>query len=385
MTERIEGKKSKYDSADHLHKAGAKEKALVVVLNETRGSQTTLQPLIDTGLSLFEWHIAYCGAKPKSGTNHYAGVAEYMWEYNEPANWIEELEAVLPRDLYSFFLDTGSADGISSSSEHLQLWVSAWIQGVFRFRALENITSLGLEKYFDWIFLVRSDYLFTLPIVLPSEAEKRELVFMVGDSYGGLNDRFMGINSASVGSVKRVLDYQHPDFVGVGGELFDFLRGRVSKNPESLLWFQLQREGLAERASFVGQMGFCVRNENEVSRWTSGFWLEERDLFIKYPTEFLFVKMRGTPFLNHYWKGSKASFASDDMALRGLSKIVRAIGTQPRLLMAPMLAIYGEMQLACEVFQKSERNSGSFLRQLLSDLQKLGKDFVSLKRGERSW
>lgn len=352
-----------------------KAKALAVVLNETRGSQATLRPLIDTGLSRFDWTLAYCGAKPKSGVNPYTGVAEYMWEYEEPATWIEELQAILPQNLCGFFLDPKDPEGVSSSSEQIQLWVSAWIQNVFRLRALENILSLGLETNFDWIFFVRSDYFFSSPIASFPREVKEVPTFMVGDSYGGINDRFAGIPSNLVESLSFALDYTTSDFIGRNDELFRFMKGQFSKNPETLLWFQLNKAGLLEEAKFVGQMGFCVRLEGDSSRWSSGFWSRRRALYVKYPSELLLSN----------WCAALARLDPSQKLLFLLAKISRAAGTQPRLFLAPLLALQGEFQLGLEVFRKSKREFNPLILQLVRDIQKICRDTLSVTTRKRKW
>ncbi len=352
-----------------------KAKALVVVLNQTRSSEATLRPLIDTGLSHFSWAIAYCGAKPKSGVNPYAKVAQYMWEYEEPPSWIEELQATLPQTLYSFFLDPENQEGVSTSPEHIQLWVSAWIQNVFRLRALENISSLGLENKFDWIFFVRSDYLFSAPIDSFSRPLMEVPTFMVGDSYGGVNDRFAGIPSNLLQTLRVALDYTTLGFIGRNDELFQFMRGQFSKNPETLLWFQLNKAGLLEAAKFVGQKGFCVRLEGDPSRWSFGFWSRRRALYVKYPSELLLAN----------WCDALVRPNSRPELLVFLAKISRAAGTQPRLLLAPMLALQGEFDLGLEVFRKSKRESEVLILQLVHDVRKFAKDAFSVIARRRKW
>lgn len=356
-------------------KTDRKVKALVVVLNETRGSKATIQALLETGLSHVDWTLAYCGAREKVGANPYSSVADYIWEYEEPANWFHELHGTLPRRLYSFFLEPETSDYISTSRGHSQLWVSAWIQNIFRFRALEKITSLGLEAHFDWIFLVRSDYFFTSPFVPPRATQEQGLVFMVGDSYGGLNDRFMGIPSRLVAFVREALDYTQSNFVGKNDELFHFLRGPVSKNPETLIWFQLDKAGLLEGAYFVGQMGFCARLNDDSSRWSTGFWSGRRALYVKYPTELLLSQWL-VPFVRQNLSPKLLFF---------LAKISRVAGTQPRLFLAPMLALQGELELGLEVFRKSRRESKWIILQLGRDVLKIFGDVFLVLVGSRKW
>lgn len=369
------GKSLEYDEVSEVPIAAGAMKALVVVLNETRGAMFTLEPLLETGLCHVEWTLAYCGARQKTGVNPYSTVAKYLWEYDEPADWGEELRAVLPQSFHSFFLDPGAPGGISSTSDHIQLWVSGWIQGIFRLRALEKISSLGLEEHFDWVFLVRSDYVFVSPIVPPRSPVNRGLLFMLGDSYGGLNDRFMGVPSELVQSVRNAVDYTRPNFAGTSDQLFDFLRGQLSQNPETLLWFELNKAGLLEGANYMGQMGFCVRFEQDVSRGSAGFWSRRRGVYLKYPTELLLAK----------WCASVSTVTTSQTALSLLAKISRAAGAQPRLLLAPMLAFQGEFQLGFEVFLKSKRKSRFVMVQLIFDVAKMFGDLVALLSGRRKW
>jgi hypothetical protein len=353
----------------------AKPKALVVVLNQTRGAQVTIGPLLSTGLSQLDWTVAYCGAKPEAGPNPYAGVAEFLWEYDEPVSWLEELERILPSSLHGFFLDTKALNGISTSPEHVQLWISGWIQNVFRVRALYKISLLRLDKCFDWIFFVRSDYFFLSPIVLDDTSANGGLTFMVGDSYGGLNDRLTGIPSSLVPSVKRALDYSKAGFIGQNDQLFWFLRREYSRNPETLMWFQLKKVGLMDGASFVAQLGFCLRLEHDHSRWATGFWSRRRALYVKYPTELLLSK----------WCAAFLRGGSNSVLLNVFAKTARVAGTQPRLLLAPMLAAQGELGLGWQVFLRSKRESQSLIVQLMRDFWKMFRDIFLVLSGKRTW
>ena len=350
-------------------------KTLVVVLNEIRGSRITLQPLLQTGLSQLDWTLAYCGAAATPGDNPYSGVAKYLWEFDEPADWLEELKEIVPEDLYRFFLDPNEVDGISTFAGDIQLWISAWIQILFRFRALEKINELGLEEDFDWIFFVRSDYLFSSPIPATQNLKNPNLVLMAGDSYGGLNDRFLGFPATLGQVVRKALDYRNPEFVGEGQELFHFMRMQSSRNPETLLWYSLNKSDLIRAPSFVCQMGMCVRPNEEMSRWSTGYWSKRRRAFVKYPTELLLTRLCSL----------FGRFSSNSKMLNRLAKVSRAAGSQPRLLLAPMLALFGELQVGLEVFFKSNRETRYLVIQLARDFWKFCADAYWVLSGRRAW
>lgn len=352
-----------------------KPKSLVVVLNETRGSDATLRPLLDTGLSNLDWTLAFCGAKKTGGDNPYGQIAEYLWEFDEPENWLLELEILLPKALFRFFLDVTNNQGISMTPQQIQLWVSAWIQNIYRVRALETIVELDLDKQYDFIFFVRSDYLFTSPITPPTAKSSPGLLFMSGDSYGGVNDRFLGVPTSLVPSLGQALDYRTEAYVGSKLQLFDFLRKQRSQNPETVLWYQLEKGGFFVNAHFVGQMGFCIRVAGESSRWSSGYWWEKKALYVKYPTELLLSN----------WNISKRWKKRTQGLLNLKTRLVRVAGTQPRLLLAPLLVAEGEGELAKEVFLNSPRESASLAIQIPRDVLSLIVDLTLFLSGRRRW
>lgn len=333
-------------------KVGSSISALVIIQNESRGAGATFESLINVASRNFASDIAYCGARLPENEDPYSSKLKFRWEFSEPARWETKLKQTLPEGVFRYFLETGG-NGLATSNERVQLWTSGFIQAFYRSRALEKIIELGLEKSYKWFFFVRPDYFFINPIPNASALGSNGLVTMAGDQYGGLNDRFLGVPASLIHEAAKLTDYSGPE--NKLEDLKDFMGANPYKNPESLLYFQVREGNLLPTLVKIGQLGYCVRLPGDGSRWSAGFWSAKREVFVKYPTEVVLAKVARI-------------FGPTSAALGWWSRFLEISAAQPRLLLAFLLVLLGDFQLAQEVWKKSGREHPSTPKQLVADL-----------------
>lgn len=265
----------------------AQTKALVVILNQTRGANVTLPALLKVGTKNIECDFAYCGAGHEDELNPYASQLTYDWHAEEPSDWVKELAQFLPPDLHHFLVDANNPVGLGREPYGLGLWTSGLIQSYFRERAMTKITALSLEQKYSWFFFIRSDFFFSRAIPSLRLLRDNRLVVMEGESYGGLNDRFLGVPSELIQLVRDMFDMKKP---GQAQEIATFLHSRPIRNPENLLLQRVVSAGLLQSLQKVSYLGYCVRNPHEGTRGSGGIWCPRRKIYVKYLRELLLAK-----------------------------------------------------------------------------------------------
>lgn len=346
-------------------------RALAVILSQTRGLSLTWESMEVVGLRHYEVDFAFCGAHSSGVTSKF----KYLWDMPEPRDWIGTLRESLPAPIFEFFFGD-LLPGHESTARH-ELWISGFIQMYFRNLALQNISKLALREMYDWVFIIRADYMFEAEIPVPMEFPEFSALAMDGDSYGGINDRFFGFSTSVSAQVERAFDLGSLESLTGGFTLVEFLSGRTSANPEMLVLFLLEREGLLASTGLIPQKGFCVRQLDESSRWSLGHWSSKRNLFVKYPTELALVKING--FLNISTSTARPILNGTQIVPSSFrANFIRVLGTQPRLLMAPFLCLLGEFELSRRVFFESRRTQTSVWKEFIHDVGVLGKDIVSV-------
>jgi len=345
-------------------------RVLAVVLNQTRGFSLVRSALRDVGFRHYETRFAFCGAD----VNDEAASFDYYWNFSEPDDWRLTLQQNMPRATFDFFF-TSDSEFASRLSLNQELWTSGFIQMYFRDEAMKRILELGLDSEYEWIFFLRADYLFEQPIPGLTSLNDLDVISLDGDSYGGVNDRFLGFSAGVCIPIASAFRMASLDSEKGGQTLTDFLENQDSPNPEQALLFLLERESLLSRTALVPQHGYCVRGPTESPRWSMGFWSSKRGLFVKYPTELLATKINRV--LGSLVSQVRPLAKSDRKpTFSSTAKLVRVAGTQPRLFLAPLLIVFGEAELAHAVFADGRRTKESLVLEILSDLRRLLDDFV---------
>lgn len=344
-----------------------KQSALVVILNEPRGLRATEKSLRELAFSRYAVDFAYVGSR----ASLLPLWIDYRWEIDEPDDWILFLNSVASQSPRKFL----DCFGVDERSQ--QLGLSGLIQFFFRDLALEKIRELELKNLYQWVFFVRSDYLFRTPFPGPDQLGPFEVFILDGESYGGLNDRFLGFSTKAFGLIERALDIERI-FSSEG--LIQYLEASHRPNPEKVMMFLFLREGIAPLAGVVSQRGYCVRMPHETSRWSMGYFSPKRGLYLKYPTE---LALGNLARISPIREDSARPLVSGGKVIpsSSLARLVRLAGSQPRLLLAPLLLVVGELEVSRNVFTESKRNFESLSRQLWEDLRRI---LVVLKR-PRNW
>ena len=327
--------------------------ALAIIHSSTRAGRYTAPSLHSVGMRNFSADIAYCGSAVEPADNPYTPRLTYDWGKAEPHDVGTFLRETLPPPVWDYFLNPDNPDGLATTHMREQLWVSGLIQWHYKKAALEHIVQLSLDERYSWVLFARSDYLFTSPLpALDKPGPPRTLV-MDGEDYDGVNDRLLVFPIGDLADVIRVFDLEELVDDHAMTELAQFMESNRPKNPERLLKFQMRRVGLWERAHALPQLGFCVRPEDETSRWSMGLYSPARKVFIKYPTELALSKITSTPLVSKDPVSGAVRSRPLSSTRPGYFRWVKMAGHHRSTLLAPLLLVLGEGRLSLLIWRRA--------------------------------
>jgi hypothetical protein len=280
---------------------------------------------------------------------------------DEPDDVALFLKESLPHQVWDDFLNVDNPASFSSTPHRHQLWVSGLIQWHYRRLALDEIVAEGLDREFSEAVFIRSDYLFETPLPDTRALNPASLVVMDGENYGGANDRLLIFPMNQIASVREIFDVGSLASGDKRERLMRFMAGNRYKNPERLLKFQMKEAGLLQQSVAIPQLGYCVRPADETSRWSLGLYSKKRDLYLKYPTEFVLARLT-------VFRMALRSLFRKALPVRPLTtrrprylKVVTVAGHHKTTVLAPLLLALGEGTLAILLWRKA---AGKTLRKL---------------------
>ena len=335
---------------------GTDATTLAIIHSSTRAGDYTAPNLHQVGFQYTAVDLAYCGSAVEPAANPYAPRLSYDWGVSEPDDIGSLLRDSLPDNLWQYLLNPDNPDGLATTPKKQQLWLSGLIQWHYKKLALDHITQLSLSESYSWCVFLRSDFLFTSPLPPLADRSPRALVLQ-GDNYGGVNDRLMVFSSNQLTAIAHVFDLSQFADPALVGELSRFMALDRHNNPERLLHFQMNRTGISAETDAIPQLGFCVRPENEGSRWSMGLYSPTRRVFIKYPTELTFSKITRSPWVKKEKPyDSPQPRALTSPAPRYVHWVTQA-GYHRATRLAPLLLLLGEGRLAVSIWRGAARKN----------------------------
>lgn len=329
---------------------------LAIIHSSTRAGHYTAPALHRVGLRHVTADLAYCGSAVRQADNPYAADLSYDWQVAEPEDIGSLLRDVVPDALWQYLLNPDNSDGLATTAKKQQLWLSGLIQWHYKKLALEQARLRSLRERYSWFAFLRSDYLFTSPLPPLAHHPPRALVLQ-GDNYGGINDRLLVFPTHQFDTVAKIFDLSPFADLNLVADLSRFMALDRHNNPERLLYFQMTRTGLASDTDALPQLGFCVRPDDESSRWSMGLYSPTRRVFIKYPTELAFSKITSSP-----WTAKQKPFGSprprplNSPTPRYVTWVTTA-GYHRATRLAPLLLLLGEGRIAWTIWKAATRKN----------------------------
>jgi len=259
------------------------KKTLTIITGQTREGNFNFPSLVENLLKPLNSDLAFCGSANDDVADLILRESKYVWNFPEPTDWglacdeISQKESSW-RDLCSPGSSLLDATWFRDNSVSSGFIVMYWRE-VLR----QNLTVDILNQY-EWFVFTRSDFQWVIPHPSVDLLDKEEIYLMDGEKYGGISDRHMIFHR---NLAERILGIASPIFQD-SQELIKYFRdNHIEKiNCERFLSTMLERIGLANRYRFIPYLGYCVRHQGTSTRHSVGKYVEELDLYIKYPTEY---------------------------------------------------------------------------------------------------
>lgn len=257
------------------------DKILIVILGETRASHLTWPSFKTFALNPLKADLALCVFE-KVPENEFYKHAQYIWNYNGT-----KLEDMIPKgvDWKGIFSVPNQFMGGLEDSPHPG---SAGIL-LFLRHYLWKMLQQVLGKY-DWFLITRSDYYYLAPLAPPRSCNQNNqagpcigpIYIVEGEDYGGLCDRHIILPRSQVHVWLDFIQTLINDPKRVEKRLLELGN---NWNLEKILKWRLKENGVLRHVVRTPQVMFTVRDGSVKTRWSSGEWNEEFQMYVKYPRE----------------------------------------------------------------------------------------------------
>src|SRR5262245_43444367 len=170
-----------------VNPGGAPNRALVVVLGQTRAWELTVERFFSEVLDELGADLALCGGERDVPRNPFYERASYVWRKPELDDWKEMYDREVGDSSWRALLHPGGhifgedTEGPTQRSSGLQI--------LFRKLLREELERGGLVDRYDWLIITRSDFLWPVPHPDLSNLSSRRIYVLDGEQYGGVCDR----------------------------------------------------------------------------------------------------------------------------------------------------------------------------------------------------
>lgn len=258
---------------------------LVVILAETRASQTTFAQFEKYILQAFDADLALCVAdnEREDTGNAFYKRARYVWKSPEYEDWGDGIEALATtcRDDWRDIVHIPHR-WLGGLKGEVQQPGSGAIQIYFRMFLKQCLLESRVHEKYERVVITRSDFFHGVPHVPLDLLDSRYIWVPHGEHYGGINDRHVICPSGLV-----------LNLLSVGDELTRIspleqarqMRGR-KWNIERFLQFRYKQLGLHGKVRMYPYTMFTVREAGGHTSWSSGAFDPGLGVYIKYPKEY---------------------------------------------------------------------------------------------------
>jgi len=278
---------------------------LVIILGQTRAHQLTWPSFQRYFLDETHCDLALSvGSNEEDESNPFYRHAKYIWKWdetqfamaNDSESWTHAFEYLYNRSM-AYFPQRLTA-------KHRHKWIdrvfyagnisrtlgptanqigSGGIQLFFRLFAYLNIVELGLVQQYKYMMHTRSDYKYLCKFpwmeLTRNETEIDTIWITSGEAFGGVTDRNLLASTPLFMSAIDVLLSMFMEY-----ETWNRYMVHVEPvcNVETALATHFLFKGIEQKVRYYDQPMFAVRANNTWTRWSSGSWLKQQHLAVKY-------------------------------------------------------------------------------------------------------
>lgn len=279
-------------------------KCLVVVLCQTREARHTGATLIDKLVRPLDADLMLFVSGDEARDDSLDRFAKHIYLLDEPSDWDKAFTDVLGSDGWEELLESGEGGDLLGGSKKQGARGSGGIIMWFRVKLAQLLDSTKSLDSYDWICVVRSDYIWEVGFPELTSLRKDRLYIFQNERYGGYSDRFILFNRLVYPELVHLGDHLFTGAKLVRKDLSDLYSHHGYLNPEMYLKTYIDRFVPAGRIVHIPQLGWGMRSPSGQTRWSIGSFCEELNVWVKYPSELLNTRMAICTF------GEKLRFAN---------------------------------------------------------------------------
>lgn len=261
---------------------------LTIILGETRSHELTWTNFKKHVLEELNSDLAVCVGSTGESDDPFTKNAKYVWTYPEQSRaedgWADAFtkEVCGGSEDWKFLINLRDQLFGGLCKEHKG---SAGILLFFRWFLRENLLKNGLTDKYDYFIVTRSDYYWDSPH--PKYVFEDSIYLPEGESYGGLSDRHMVIPKNYILSALDVTYRIAYDTI----RLYESMKHKQDWNLEQYLSLHFLLEGIFHKVKYFPRNVYAVRSDTALTRWAEGYFEPEVNMIVKYPSEYMLVKI----------------------------------------------------------------------------------------------
>lgn len=210
----------------------------------------------------------------------------YSIKHNKKDNYIyeENVTTYVKKLHYTEFLEIKHKIAFENSDPNhfSNFLISTYIHIFFLWFLEKNMQENDLFNKYDRFIIVRSDFIYQLPIPKLALLDEKYIWVPDGEHHGGICDRLVILSKHNIKNYINILQ----SFYKKSNQYYAIIKNDNNLNMESLLKIHLSTNGLINTVKYFPYIMYCIRSINGTTRWASGQYSEEHGYYIKYSTEY---------------------------------------------------------------------------------------------------
>jgi len=269
------------------------EKTLVCIIGQAREDKYVWDNWKQYLLGPLNADLAVCisDAGIDLSNNLFIENSTYQWIVNEPTDWIAAFDDESRRHY-----NNDSWKDLLSVPDN---WISplngsrgaGGILIFFRWLLLENLELSNIFDEYDRVIVTRSDYMFTCPHPPMELLDKKYVWVPNGEHYGGITDRYAVLSKENYRGYLNIFKRMCCDTQ----DMLNFWSTvPCHQNLEQAVRYTVLSELGEDSVREFPFIMYSIRTEGTETRWAPGYWNDELQCYIKYPTEHALAKQMET-------------------------------------------------------------------------------------------
>jgi hypothetical protein len=266
-------------------------RTLTILLCQTREIENTLENLKENVLLPLRSDLACCSDE----IDFYKNSVEiqnnfrYKWLYKEPTDWATAFDKECESKSWRKVIDSGVAGGLMGGVSDDRVVGSGGIIMFYREILRKFLYQSDALETYDWFVITRSDFFWTVPHPGIELLDENQIYFLDGEKYNGVSDRHIIFHKKYAEKISNIAYPLFHDGIKISSDIIEYLSQMQDKGlgPEAYILMRLKQMGLEDKIRFLPYIGYTIRSIGGNTRWSQGVFHEKKNIYIKYPREFL--------------------------------------------------------------------------------------------------